>query len=46
MLSRQIYKVEQKQFENQIKQVENKRSNEYYFDSMGKQAIPEIKLIL
>ena len=39
MLSRPIYEEEQKQFEKQIKQVENKRSNEYHFNSMGKQTI-------
>ena len=40
MLSRQIYKEEQRQFEKQIKQVENKRSNEYHLNSMGKMTIP------
>ena len=40
MLSRQIYEEEQKQFEKQIKQVENERSNEYHFNSMGRQTIP------
>ena len=40
MLSRQIYKEELTQFEKQIKQVENKRSNEDNFKSMGRQTIP------
>ena len=34
MLSRQIYEEDQKQVEKQIKQVENKSSNEYHFNSM------------
>ena len=37
MLSRQIYGKEWKYFEKQIKQVENKRSNKYYFNSIRKQ---------
>ena len=40
MLSRQIYEEEQKLFEKLIKQVENKSSNEYDFNSMGRQTIP------
>ena len=40
MLSRQIYEEEQKQFEEQIKQVENKRSNEYHLTLVRNQIIP------
>ena len=39
MLSTQIYE-EQRQFEKQIKWVENKRSNEYHLNSMRNQTIP------
>ena len=40
MLSRQIYGEEQNQFEEQIKQVQNKRSHEYHLDQMRDQIIP------
>ena len=40
MLSKQIYKEEQKQFEKQIKQVENKRSNKYHLIQMRDHIIP------
>ena len=40
MLSTQIYDVEQKQFEEQIKQVENIRSHEYHLNQMRDQIIP------
>ena len=40
MLSRQIYEEEQKQFEKQMKQVENKRSSDYHFNPMGQQTTP------
>ena len=32
-------KKSKNQFEKQMKQVENKRSNEYHFNSMGKQTM-------
>ena len=40
MLSRKMYEVEWKQYQKQIKQVENRRSDEYNFYSIGKQTIP------
>ena len=36
ILSREIYKEERRQFKEQIKQIGNKRSNEYHFDSIRK----------
>ena len=39
MLLRQIYKKEHKQFEEQIKQVENKRPPEYHLNQMRDQII-------
>ena len=40
MLSRQIYIDEQRQFEKQMKQVENKRPSEYHLNSMRNQTHP------
>ena len=41
MLSRQMYEDKQKQFEEQIKQLENKRSNEYHLNQMRGHIIPD-----
>ena len=40
VLSRQIYKEEQNQYEEQIKQVENKSSHEYHLNQMRDQIFP------
>ena len=40
MLLRQMYDEEQKQFEEQIKQVEKERSHEYHLNQMRDQIIP------
>ena len=39
MLLRQIYEGEQKQFEKQIKRVENRRSYEYHLNQVRDQII-------
>ena len=35
ILSRQLYEEEQIQFKKQLNQLESKKSNEHYIDSMG-----------
>ena len=40
MLSRQIYNEEQKQYEEQIKHVENKRPHEYHLNQMKDKILP------
>ena len=41
MLSRQIQEEEQKCFEEDIKQIENKRSHEYHLNQMRNHIIPD-----